>query len=42
MPLAPREDDNIPIQDGYAPVIRLDIIYNGVHSRERAWIISPY
>jgi hypothetical protein len=39
--LSPREDDNIPIQDGYAPVIGLNIIYDGGQSSERAWIISP-
>ena len=42
MRLSPREEDNITIKDGYPSVIRLDIIYDGVHSRERTWIISPY
>jgi hypothetical protein len=41
VPRSPRKGDNIPIQDGDASVIRLDIIYDGGQSSERARIISP-
>jgi hypothetical protein len=39
--LSPREDDNIPIQRGYTPVIGLDILYDGGQSCERTRIFSP-